>query len=267
MELGMVVRNMGAVATRSVIRAVALHAQSVGIEQLWVTDHIAIPPEDSEGSGGCYLDPLATLAFLAGITDQIRLGVGVLVLPYRPALPTAKWVASIQELSEGRLTLGAGVGWMPGEFRAAGVNRSRRGQITDETLAFINACFKADEMESNGQKFLFLPRPARPPVLIGGAPEHAIPRIVAHGDGWMPGRLEPEELAPHVRHLKEAMANAGRAEPVVTMLTHLPLDDGAAARERLTAFEEAGATGVAHFTRYENVDEFKTAADALAGLQ
>ncbi len=264
MDLGMVIRNMGPPSTRDVMRECARHAEATGIHHLWVTDHVAIPREESEGSGGRYLDPLAALAFLAGVTERIRLGAGVLVIPYRPALPTAKWLASIQELSGGRLTLGAGVGWMEAEFRALGVPRARRGAITDETLAFIHDCFAADEVTANGQRFLFLPRPARPPVLVGGAPPHAFRRIVAHGDGWMPGRLEPAGLAPLARELRERMQAAGRPEPPIVMLTALPVDSAATARDRAAAFAEAGATGIAHFTRYDDAAQFARVADVLA---
>src|SRR5256712_4198305 len=134
MKLGLYLRNMGPQSTRATLLECARAAEAAGIDDLWVADHIAIPPDDAEGSGGRYLDPLATLAFLAGATTRIGLGTGVLVLPYRPALPTAKWVATIQELSGGRLLFGVGVGWMPAEFRALGVERSRRGKIADTTL-------------------------------------------------------------------------------------------------------------------------------------
>ena len=109
MRLGLFLRNMGPASTPALIAQCAKQADKLGIDDLWVLDHIAIPKEESEGSGGRYVDPLATLAFVAGITDRIGLGVSVLILPYRPPLATAKWIASIQELSNGRLTLGAGV--------------------------------------------------------------------------------------------------------------------------------------------------------------
>src|SRR5262249_59000977 len=99
----------------------------------------------------------------------------VLVLPYRPALPTAKWVATIQELSGGRLLLGVGGGWMAAEFRALGVDRRRRGRLTDETLALLDACFADDVAQANGQPFLFKPRPARPPLFVGGSPAVPFP--------------------------------------------------------------------------------------------
>jgi alkanesulfonate monooxygenase SsuD/methylene tetrahydromethanopterin reductase-like flavin-dependent oxidoreductase (luciferase family) len=157
--LGLYLRNMGPQSDRATILAAARAAEAAGIDDLWVADHIAIPPDNAEGSGGRYLDPLATLAFVAAATRRIGLGTGVLVLPYRPPLATAKWVATIQELSEGRLLLGVGVGWMEAEFRAAGVPYARRAPLTDQTLAFLERCFAADEMEANGQRFLFKPRP------------------------------------------------------------------------------------------------------------
>src|SRR2546428_1800155 len=155
MKLGLYLRNMGPQSTRATLLECARAADAAGIDDLWVADHIAIPPDDAEGSGGRYLDPLATLAVLAGATTRIGLGTGVLVLPYRPALATAKWVATIQELSAGRLRLGVGVGWMEAEFRALGVAKARRGAIADATLEFLHRCFAADEVEAHGQRFLF----------------------------------------------------------------------------------------------------------------
>ncbi len=162
MKLGLYLRNMGPQSTRATIVACARAAEAAGIDDLWVADHVAIPPDQAEGSGGRYLDPLATLAFLAGATERIGLGTGVLVLPYRPALATAKWVATIQELAVGRFTLGVGVGWMEPEFRAVGVPYRERGRATDATLELFGRCFADDVVESNGQPFLFLPRPPRP---------------------------------------------------------------------------------------------------------
>src|SRR5213593_4691061 len=145
MRLGVVLRNMGPASTRETIAAAARLADATPpIADVWVTDHLAIPPDDSEGSDGRYLDPLATLAYLAGVTTRVGLGTAVLVLPYRPALPTAKWIATVQELSGGRLRLGVGVGWMAPEFRALGVDYARRGRMTEETLAFLDRCFASD---------------------------------------------------------------------------------------------------------------------------
>ena len=163
MHLGTTIRNMGEQAVPDVIGRCAECAEEAGLESVWVVDHLAIPPDDAEGSGGRYIDPLIALAWLAGATRRIRLGVGVLILPYRSALPTVKQIASLQELSGERLILGAGVGWMKPEFRALGVDRSRRGRIADGVLDLLNRCFAGDEVTENGQAFLFRPRPRKPP--------------------------------------------------------------------------------------------------------
>lgn len=258
---------MGPQSHPATLLACARAAEAAGIDDLWVADHIAIPPDDAAGSGGRYLDPLATLAYLAGATSRIGLGTGVLVVPYRPPLATAKWVATIQELSGGRLNLGVGVGWMEAEFRAAGVDPRRRGAITDATLEFFERCFAADEAESNGQPFLFLPRPARPPVFVGGAAPHALRRAARFGDGWMPAGGEPDELAPLIAQLRDGFAAAGKPVPEVVLLTRLPLDDRARATARAQAFAAVGVTRIVHGWRYADEGEFRHACEALAGLE
>ena len=145
MHIGVTIRNMGAPSTAETMAACAMAAEAAGLESIWITDHIAIPPDDAAGSGGRYLETLTTLAWLAAITGRVKLGSGVLILPYRAALPTAKQIATVQELSGNRLLLGVGIGWMEAEFRALGLERRARGRISDETLAFFNACFAADE--------------------------------------------------------------------------------------------------------------------------
>ncbi|TMA58523.1 MAG: TIGR03619 family F420-dependent LLM class oxidoreductase [Deltaproteobacteria bacterium] len=264
MRVGIVVRNMGAQSTRETLVACATAVDAApAIADLWVTDHIAIPPDDAEGSDGRYLDPLATLAFLAGATTRVGLGTSVLVVPYRPPLPTAKLVSTVQELSGGRLLLGVGVGWMAAEFRVLGIDLGRRGRITDETLGFLDRCFADDVVEANGQPFLFRPRPTRPPLFIGGAPPHAFRRAVRHRAGWMPIGLGPEQLPPLAAELRARAADAGLGAPPIAVLTALPLDDAAAARDRVARFADAGASRVIHGARYADVAGFRTMLDRL----
>src|SRR5512135_1843466 len=240
MKLGLYLRNMGPQSSPALLLECARVAEAAGIDDLWVADHIAIPPDDAEGSGGRYLDPLATLAYLAGATTRIGLGTGVLVLPYRPPLATAKWVATIQELSGGRLLLGVGAGWMDAEFRAVGTDRKQRGALTDATLEFLHRCFAADEVEANGQRFLFLPRPARPPIFVGGAPPHALRRTVRFGDGWIPMGSDPDRLRPAIEELRRMVAGAGKPAPEVVVLTSLALDDPPRAVAQARRFAELG---------------------------
>lgn len=266
MKLGVTIRVMGPQSTRDTVADCARAAEDAGFDDLWVSDHIAIPPDDAEGSNGRYLDPLATLAFLAGRTERIGLGTAVLILPYRPPLPTAKWVATVQELSGGRLRLGVGVGWMEAEFRALGVDRTRRGVLTDETLQFLVDCFADDHVSAHGQEFLFRPCPERPPIYVGGAPPHALERTVRYGDGWMPMARDPAELAAPVEALAKRASAAGRPAPEVVVLSGLRLDDGGRARERLEAFARAGATHFVCGLRYDDAREYARSATALAKI-
>ena len=112
MKIGVAMRNMGTQSTGEMMAQCALAAESAGLDSIWITDHIAIPPDDAEGSGGRYTETLTTLALLGGLTTRIAIGAGVLSLPYREKLMTAKQVATIQELTGGRLLLGVGIGWM-----------------------------------------------------------------------------------------------------------------------------------------------------------
>jgi probable F420-dependent oxidoreductase len=267
MKLGMVVRNMGPQSTAQTMRGCARAAEDTGLDEIWVVDHVAIPPDDAEGSGGRYLDPLVALGWLAGATERIGIGTAILNLPYRPPLPTAKQVATLQELSGGRLRLGIGVGWMAPEFQALGVDRTKRGKITDETLEILHRCFAQDEVELNGQRFLFKPRPERPPIFIGGGPPHAFERAVRHGDGWMPMGGDPESLAPKIAELQKRAAEHGRDPLEVAVLGGIPLGDPARARDALGAYAEVGVTRFAQGGRYEDVEAFRALAEGLVAAR
>jgi probable F420-dependent oxidoreductase len=257
---------MGAQSTPALMVECAQAAEAAALESIWITDHIAIPPDDAEGSDGRYLDPLISLSWLAGQTRQIRLGTGVINLPYRPPLPTAKQIASLQELSGERLLLGVGIGWMKPEFRALGLNRRDRGKTSDATLAFIRACFDNDLVEANGQTFLFRPRPQAPPIYVGGSAPHALQRAARYGDGWMPMGLSSEALAGHIRDYRALTDAAGRPPGCVTVLTGLPLDDQMHAGETLAGYAEVGVERVVCAIRYQDGSEYRTALDALAEL-
>jgi len=264
MKLGITIRSGGPESTRELLVDCARAAERAGLDDLWIQDHIAIPPDDAEGSGGRYLDPLTTLAFLAACTSEIGLGTAVLNLPYRAPLPTAKAIATIQELSAGRLRLGVGVGWMKSEFRALGVPHHRRGRLTDQTLAFIRDCFEADRVEANGQTFLFLPRPKRPPIFIGGAPPHALERSVAFADGWLPIGGDPAKLKDPIQRLQELAAAANRAPLEVKLMTTLPLTESDRANDVFQALREVGVTSIIHAARYTALAEFEETAGRLA---
>jgi probable F420-dependent oxidoreductase len=264
MKLGVALRSMGPQSSRETFLACARAAEDAGFDDVWVQDHLAIPPDDAEGSGGRYLDPLGALAFLAGATSRIGLGTAVINLPYRAPLPTAKAIATLQELSLGRLSLGVGVGWMAPEFRALGVPRAERGRRTDEALAFLADCFANDVVEAHGQKFLFLPRPPRPPVYVGGAAPHALARAAKWGDGWMPMARDAAALRAPIAELRERFAAAGRGAPAVVVLGGFSRKDPSAAAGQARAFVEAGATHFVFAERYADESDFRRGLDFAA---
>ena len=271
MKIGLHIRNSGPFATRDMIRHCAQIADAnTAIDDLWVYDHIAIPPEESEGSEGYYLDPLATLSFVAAVTERVRIGTRVLILPYRAALPTAKWIASIQALSDGRLLLGAAVGWMEAEFRALGIDRSKRGRITDETLAFINACFDAkdDLVTVNDQPFLFRPNPKKPPIYVGGAAPHALRRAVTYGDGWAVPSGEPDDLRAPIAELQRLFKESGKQAPEILVQLKIPATglEAVGLRERIKALADVGVTRISLGAAYETTDHFREIVDMAAQL-
>jgi len=263
-QVGVTMRNMGPESTRAMMMDCARAAESSGCESLWITDHVAIPPDDAEGSGGRYVDPLITLGWLAGVTKRIKLGAGVIVLPYRPPLMFARQVAALQELSGNRLLLGVGIGWMAAEFRALGIELRHRARDSDNVLGCLNEYFANDVVEANGQPFLFLPRPAKPPVLVGGRAPHALERAAKFGDGWMPMGMKPEDLIVARAAYRRLTDERGRTPGTITLMTGLALDDVVRARDQLDAYRNAGVDRLVCAIRYRTFTEYSVSMSRLA---
>lgn len=269
MKYGIAIRNMGPQSNRKTLRECARIAEQAGFDAAFVSDHLCIPPDQTEGSGGRYLDVLATMAFLAGATERIRLGVSVLVIPYRPAVLTAKQLATIQELSGDRVILGVGVGWMKPEFDALGADIKKRGAMTNETLAVLHHLWNSEEARPYDGKlvkfpaFVFLPRPARPPIWIGGNSPAAQERVLRYGDGWHP-MVRASELKPFADALKAKVVAAGKPAPEIIVRRGMKLDDTSEARAKLQAEREAGATYfILDLGRYENETAFGRVVDVF----
>jgi len=266
MKLGVTLRNMGPQSSAATMGGGALRAETLGFESVWITDHIAIPPDDAEGSGGRYTDPLTTLAWLGGITTHIKLGVGVLILPYRPPLPTAKQVATVHELTGERLLLGVGVGWMDAEFKALAVNRRERGRLTDEALHLFGECFAHEVVTRNDQPFIFAPRPSAPPTYVGGRPPHALRRALRFGHGWLPMSRDPASLAKDLDCYQDLADEAGAEPGPVTALGALPLDDAAGARDTLHSYAALGIERFVCAVRYDTLYEYNWRLELLAAI-
>ena len=266
MHLGVTLRNMGPQSQAATMRVCACHAEASGFESVWIMDHIAIPPDDAEGSGGRYTDPLTTLAWLGGFTSNIKLGTGALILPYRPTLPTAKAIATVHELTGLRLLLGVGIGWMAAEFRALGIPRSVRARVSDEQLAFLAECFDKPVVSLNGQPFIFDPRPSAPPIYIGGQPPQAFERALRFGHGWLPMARSPEALADDLAVFNRMAVDRGVTQGPVTVLASISLKDPGAALAQINAYRELGIERLICAVRYDESAQYQRQLDELAAL-
>ena len=273
MKIGMNYRNWGQHASRSNLLECAKIADESNLDSIWVNDHIVFPPggwkkeynipEEAWGMGNI-IDPLSVMTFLGAVTSRVHFGSAVVVGPYRPALPTAKWLQGIQHLSDGRMQFGVGVGYFDQEFTALGVAKTKRGRITDDLLDTLHKAFSGEPFESNGQDIIFEPKTKRPPFLIGGSTDIAIPRAIASGDGWMPMGIMPAELGPLVEDFHARAADAGRETLEVAIMKTLPLEDINAAIEMAQAYKAAGATQLVHVQGYDTPNEYQDIVDAVS---
>ena len=272
MKLGINIRNWGPFATPQNLAECAVIADRSTLDSIWLNAHIGFPPpgwnneyglSDDMGS---ILDPYALLSYLAAVTNRVSLGTGVLILPYRPKLPTAKWLATIQVLSNERMLMGIGPGYLAEEFVALGVDRTKRGKITDETLDFIRAAFDNDVVVENDQELILKPRPKCPPILIGGAPKVAIPRALRVGDGWIPVGILPDELKPLVDDCGKQAADMGRAPLETVVMKTLPYEDPQQAVEMAQAYRDAGATHLVHTQDYSTAADYQKIVDNVTGI-
>jgi probable F420-dependent oxidoreductase len=236
MKFGLSTLTRGVFSTRESYRAVAVAAERAGFDFLSVSDHVVVPanlksryPYAASGvfsaaEHGYCLDQLATMAFLAGCTERLRLLASVMVVPHRPAMLTAKMLATIDVLSNGRLILGAGAGWMKEEFALLDAPFEERGRVTDEYLAAFQELWTKDAPAYSGKHVsfsdvLFYPKPVQKPlpIWIGGESPPALRRTIRFAAAWYPGNNSqtmpldtPERLAAGIAHVKRACEAAGR---------------------------------------------------------
>ena len=249
MRVGIHLPHIGRKAGPEAIRRAAIQAEELGFADAWTSEHIIIPKGAPYPPSALFYDPVLTLTWAAAYTKRIGLGTSVLVLPMRHPLPLAKELATLQNLSEGRLILGAGVGWMEAEFAALGVPFRERGRRMDEGIAMMRAVwgqdpvsFPARHIPAVIEEMRMQPQPVKPiPVWIGGSSEAALARAIRLADGWHGSRLSPEQAALIVQRLRDQ-----RPEPEFTISLRYGWDgkDDGALRARLAAYDTAGVEHV-----------------------
>ncbi|MGE5460124.1 MAG: LLM class F420-dependent oxidoreductase [Solirubrobacterales bacterium] len=222
MKIGLCSANVGACTRPDSLARVAERAEEVGLESFWVSEHLVladprVPPSPMDPELPI-LEPLMTLAFVAARTRTLRLGTGVLVLPLRNPVVLAKELATLDVLSDGRLIVGIGVGYVDREFEAIGVPFDRRGERTDEYLAAMRSIWADAHPSLDGDFVGFSgvqsrPRPVQrphPPVVVGGWSPPALRRAAEHANGWYGWGLDPETTARILGQLREEVRRRRR---------------------------------------------------------
>ncbi|MGH8337467.1 MAG: LLM class F420-dependent oxidoreductase [Gammaproteobacteria bacterium] len=256
-------------------------AEEVGFESAWIGEHLIIPveskskyPYSKDGAFPAPLnvpfhDPMLALTYAAAVTSKIKLATGVFVVPLRNAITTAKAVASLDVLSNGRVIFGVGVGWWAEEFAVTGASFNDRALKTREYIELMKELWTKDEPSYHGKTITvegvrFYPKPVQkpyPPIVVGGTSDLAIKRTVRYGDGWYAVAKSLEETRELVRKLREAERGANRSKPVevtVSLRTGHPLtldevrEMAAMGVERMLVGSPLGAGAAAELERFRD---------------
>ncbi len=269
MKVGLHLGGGSVMRTAAGVRQVAETAEELGYDAILTGDHIAIPKdikaeypyaEFSREMGADptsvfttidWVDAFAVLAMLVPVTETVRVGTSVTIVPYRHPFDMARVVASLDQASGGRVIFGAGVGWMREEFELLGLRFEERGAQTDEYLRVMRAVWTEEHPRFHGtyvqidRDLHFAPRPVQEPhptIWVGGESRRALRRVAEFGNGWHIGPVGIEDVRPRFDELREEMEAAGRSrdELEITWMVDPERTDTAALR----AYEALGVDGL-----------------------
>lgn len=258
MQIGVFATFMSPQATPGMTRDFGRRAEDIGLDSIWMGEHVMLFDRNTYGypgskdgripvpEGGGMLDVTATFGFLAAATSRIRLGTGVALVPQRNPIYTAKEMATLDWLSDGRLDFGIGVGWNKEEVEACGYAWEDRGARCDEFLEVMRRLWTEPVVDFHGQWVRFEtarldPKPIQTPhmpIIVGGYVDAAFRRAVRFGAGWYGFNQDPARLQAMLARLDGAFAKAERARPddfqiIVTPPMAMPVD-------AMPAYAEAG---------------------------
>ncbi|MEV8634552.1 TIGR03619 family F420-dependent LLM class oxidoreductase [Streptosporangium sp. NPDC051023] len=250
MRIGFAIPVSGSWATPGNMVRIARRAEELGYHEVWTFQRLLYPQGHSMGPVYRSVhDPVVTLAYLAGVTETVRLGVAVLNMPFASPALLAKQLASLQAVSGGRLDVGLGLGWLREEFAASGVPFDRRGRRGEEYIHVLRRLWSEETVEHRGEFYQLPPvhqdpkPPTQPPILLGGSAEIALRRAGRLADGWISASQEDlGRIDEKIYIVKEAARAAGRDPETLRFVTRGPTrirPAGTAGRAPLTgSFEE-----------------------------
>jgi probable F420-dependent oxidoreductase len=263
--------TVGAGGTAEGLTALGQIAEECGYESIWSVEHVVVPishasqypygesgpPEDMD-----LPDPLVPLAYLASITETVKLATGVMLPALRHPLVLAKEIATLDVLSEGRVILGIGVGWLREEFEALGIDFDSRGGRTQATVRALRALWADGPTEFESDYFSWKavasnPKPVQShlPIIVGGQAKMAAKRAARYGDGFFPATSTPDELAELIEVIRTECELIGR-DP-----NEIEITAGATrvlTAEEIKAYEEVGARRAFMVPMARTADELRS---------
>jgi probable F420-dependent oxidoreductase len=233
MKFGMTIPNNWGIDNPQHVLALGPVAEELGYDSVWVMDHLFNAGYIRERlDDKPYYHPLATLSHLSATTSRVWLGTSVLVLPYHNPVELAKYIATLDQMSGGRVLLGVGVGAMTEEFEALGIPFRQRGALTNECIAIMKELWTNSDPSYHSPRWSFSnlkfsPKPLQQPhvpLWIGGSSPGALQRVATMGDGWHPTGMSPEAFSMGRQEVRTLTAAAGRDPDSLTMSVRLEVD-------------------------------------------
>lgn len=281
MDVGVFVPLANGNADASLLRTLGPAVEERGFESIWVPEHVVLfddyessypyAPDGRFPGGGEFglIEPLTALTYLAAVTDRVRLGTAICLVPQRNPVYTAKQVADLDAMSGGRVDFGIGIGWLREEFEALNVPFAQRGPRTDEYLSVMRSLWTEDVSEHHGEHFdlppcRMYPKPVQtphPPIHVGGESRAAMRRAVRHGQGWFSFNRRPEDLPEPLAELDEVATEHDRSrdELTITVCPYFnPVDPG-----MVEQYAEAGVDRLIVLALALDVDSMRVGLDQL----
>jgi probable F420-dependent oxidoreductase len=243
MKIGFSLPNIGPIGTAEAVTKVAQRAEALGYSSLWTIERLLYPVNPQRPYPGTpdghlpeiykhVLDPLDALTYAAALTKRIRLGTSVLDMPYHNPVVLARRLTTIDVLSNGRLSVGLGLGWSKDEMDATNADITKRGALADEFLPLLKAIWTTNPVEFHG-KFFNVPKSyidlkpvqkPHPPIYVGAFVPAALKRLAKHADGWNPVFLPVPVMAEMFNTTKQMAKEAGRDPSAIAMVIHAGVD-------------------------------------------